>query len=363
VDLRIEDRKVIPERNLSGVTMKISLTSLVSKMTDSQQPQNKILDFDRDSLPWLDKPWRQIDDYVDSLDPQPADPELLRRNLIHWMRHGYVVLENVIEHELIDAYLADIRDMLADYQNQNVLIHSDILNHRPIHEYPEERVEALAADCDRAHMRIVDFHSYSLAGKKISLHRAVTEFVSHMFLDDVILLQTLTFMRSSEQAAHQDFAYVPSHIPSQLCAAWVALEDISPDSGPLAYIPGSHSGRKFDWGDGIFRTEKSGRTDAEFAAHLHEQGRLNHNEVTTFCPKKGDVLIWHGALSHGGSPINNPELTRKSYVTHYSQASTHFWEYRDRNQTAERRPFNGHHYHVSPLDPENEDLFRNGEDL
>jgi phytanoyl-CoA hydroxylase len=221
--------------------MKISLTSLVSKMTDSQQPQNKILDFDRDSLPWLDKPWRQIDDYVDSLDPQPADPELLRRNLIHWMRHGYVVLENVIEHELIDAYLADIRDMLADYQNQNVLIHSDILNHRPIHEYPEERVEALAADCDRAHMRIVDFHSYSLAGKKISLHRAVTEFVSHMFLDDVILLQTLTFMRSSEQAAHQDFAYVPSHIPSQLCAAWVALEDISPDSGPLAYIPGSHT--------------------------------------------------------------------------------------------------------------------------
>ena len=326
-------------------------------------PCSKILDFDRDTLPWLVKPWRMIDDYVDGLDPRPDDPESLRRNLIHWMRHGYVVLENVIEHEMIDAYLADIRDMLADYENQQVRVHSDILDHRPIHEYPADRVQALREDRDRVHMRIVDFHSYSLAAKKLSLHRKVTEFVSHMFRDDVVLLQSLTFTRSSEQPAHQDFAYVPSHIPSQLCAAWVALEDIDPDSGPLAYIPGSHTGRKFDWGDGIFRTPQSDRSDAEFAAHLHEQGALNHNEVETFCPKKGDVLLWHGALSHGGSPIREPELTRKSYVTHYSQASTHFWEYRDRGALAERRELNGHYYHVSPLDPDNEDIFRNGADL
>ena len=255
---------------------------------DSTPSREKILDFDRDTLPWLDKPWRMIDDYIDGLqDPKPEDPELLRRNLIHWMRHGYVVLENVIEHDLIDAYLADIRDMLADYQNQQVRVHSDILDHRPIHEYPADRVEALAQDRDRVHMRIVDFHSYSLVAKKLSLHRKVTDFISHMFRDDVVLLQSLTFTRSSEQAAHQDFAYVPSHIPSQLCAAWFALEDISPDSGPLAYIPGSHTGRKFDWGDGIFRTPQSDRTDNEFAAHLHSQGDLNHNKVTTFCPKKG----------------------------------------------------------------------------
>lgn len=338
-------------------------TSLAHSKMDDTSPDDKILDFDRDSLPWLDKQWRMLDDYIDSLDPKPEDPELLRLNLVHWVRHGYVILENIIEHELIDAYLADIQEMLADYENQQVIIHSDILNHRPIHEYPPERVEALAQDRDRVHMRIVDFHSYSLAAKKMSLHRKVTEFVSHMFRDDVMLLQTLTFTRSSEQAAHQDFAYVPAHIPSQLCAAWFALEDISPDSGPLAYIPGSHANRKFDWGDGIFRTENSDRDEGEFAAHLHEQGKLNRSQVETFCPKKGDVLIWHGALSHGGSPINDPELTRKSYVTHYSQASTHFWEYRDRAQPAERRSLNGHYYHVSPIDPDNEDIFRNGADL
>jgi ectoine hydroxylase-related dioxygenase (phytanoyl-CoA dioxygenase family) len=36
-----------------------------------------------------------------------------------------------------------------------------------------------------------------------------------------------------------------------------------------------------------------------------------------FHAKKGDVLIWHANLLHGGSPINNPLLTRKSMVAHY----------------------------------------------
>jgi hypothetical protein len=47
-----------------------------------------------------------------------------------------------------------------------------------------------------------------------------------------------------------------------------------------------------------------------------------------FLPKRGDVLIWHAALVHEGSPIRNDALTRKSLVTHYSGRSqmpeTHF---------------------------------------
>jgi len=33
--------------------------------------------------------------------------------------------------------------------------------------------------------------------------------------------------------------------------------------------------------------------------------------------KKGDVFLWHGMLVHGGSPVKNPALTRKSMVIHY----------------------------------------------
>jgi hypothetical protein len=38
------------------------------------------------------------------------------------------------------------------------------------------------------------------------------------------------------------------------------------------------------------------------------------------------VLIWHGNLPHEGTKVNNPDLTRKSYVTHYTaEATTPDW--------------------------------------
>jgi ectoine hydroxylase-related dioxygenase (phytanoyl-CoA dioxygenase family) len=35
-----------------------------------------------------------------------------------------------------------------------------------------------------------------------------------------------------------------------------------------------------------------------------------------FAAKKGDVLIWHSDLIHGGHPVSQ-DITRKSVVTHY----------------------------------------------
>jgi phytanoyl-CoA hydroxylase len=35
-----------------------------------------------------------------------------------------------------------------------------------------------------------------------------------------------------------------------------------------------------------------------------------------FAARRGDVLIWHADLVHGGNPVSN-DITRKSVVTHY----------------------------------------------
>jgi hypothetical protein len=34
-------------------------------------------------------------------------------------------------------------------------------------------------------------------------------------------------------------------------------------------------------------------------------------------PKAGDALIWHAQVIHGGTPIRDPNRTRKSLVVHY----------------------------------------------
>jgi phytanoyl-CoA hydroxylase len=39
-------------------------------------------------------------------------------------------------------------------------------------------------------------------------------------------------------------------------------------------------------------------------------------QPSIFLPKRGDLLIWHGALIHGGTPMQNPGLTRRSFICH-----------------------------------------------
>ena len=56
----------------------------------------------------------------------------------------------------------------------------------------------------------------------------------------------------------------------------------------------------------------------ELSEYLAERVRQSGIQSQVYCPKKGDVLVWHGNLSHEGTAIRNPDLTRKSYVTHYT---------------------------------------------
>ena len=49
------------------------------------------------------------------------------------------------------------------------------------------------------------------------------------------------------------------------------------------------------------------------AQKIEEQGL----EKKIFLAKKGDLLIWHANLFHGGEAQKNKSLTRKSVVFHY----------------------------------------------
>ncbi len=105
-----------------------------------------------------------------------------------------------------------------------------------------------------------------------------------------------------------------------MCGVWVALEDISPDAGPLEYYPGSHR-----WP--IIYNEMIGiRASAQARSRLTQD--LYHEvwaallerhgvEPHYFSPKKGEAVIWAANLLHGGSRQRDPNVTRWSQVTHY----------------------------------------------
>jgi len=100
-----------------------------------------------------------------------------------------------------------------------------------------------------------------------------------------------------------------------MAASWIALEDVDKDAGPLRYYPGSHKIPPYRF--------KSGRYNLNLAEHAecyqYIDGELasRNLEPVEFSAKKGDVFIWHAHLLHGGLPINNPDLNRRSLVTHY----------------------------------------------
>ena len=61
--------------------------------------------------------------------------------------------------------------------------------------------------------------------------------------------QTPNLEFGSQQEFHFDTFRMPAPIENKMVAAWIALEDVHPDSGPLRYYPGSHKIPPFRFSD------------------------------------------------------------------------------------------------------------------
>jgi len=130
-----------------------------------------------------------------------------------------------------------------------------------------------------------------------------------------MVCNTLNFEFGSQQDYHFDTFYMPSPTPNKMVASWIALEDATPNNGPLAYYPGSHKIPPFHFSNGstIIVEEE---IDA-FNAYIQAEIQQRELKPELLMAEKGDVLIWHSQLFHGGSKILDKSKSRKSLVTHY----------------------------------------------
>src|SRR5262249_29249344 len=130
----------------------------------------------------------------------------------------------------------------------------------------------------------------------------------------------------SQQEIHQDSAYVPYTLPLQFAASWIALQDVDAGTGELEYFTESH--RKLP--DFLYDGHKSVHDAARLGAGNNLLGEAVQAHVQAiqreatardlpkdrFLASRGDVLIWHAELAHGGASTSS-QSTRKSLVTHY----------------------------------------------
>jgi Phytanoyl-CoA dioxygenase (PhyH) len=142
--------------------------------------------------------------------------------------------------------------------------------------------------------RIPDLHGYSPLALSLYLHPALFRMVELIFDEPALVFQSLYFEHGSAQGLHRDPMFVATHPTSNLCPAWIALEDITADSGPLAYVPGSHRLPWFEFEPGTVVCKQSVGPEqrAEFASWVRETIREKGLERRAFTCKRGDAFIW-----------------------------------------------------------------------
>lgn len=226
-------------------------------------------------------------------------------------RDGYIWLKGVIDENLLDSI---VRDVNRAWKERPFLL-SQISG-----EFPRQIATVEEESSYRARSaRYLDLHNLSDAAAEVLCHPVIVQFIKHYFGAPIAGMQTLVFENGTQQRAHQDYPYVHSLRPAALAGAWVPLEDVSPDAGPLFYYPGSHHAiSPYEFEGGSILAEGDGPHIREYESYLEEKCEALGLERHTLLAKKGDVLIWHAALVHGGSPRNKPELTRRSIVSHYT---------------------------------------------
>lgn len=266
---------------------------------------------------WIDSPDAQM-----VLDAKYRSSEITEQEsevISHIMRAGYAI----VDLPEIDATIAAMQSELEQIWRNPPF---DIASAGPGHGRPLPMSHGLNIFQRGPGVRLMDIHSHLSSACALYLNERLHRLASLILGEKAIATQSLYFEYGSTQSLHRDPWYV-NHTPrSHLLAAWIALEDISPDAGPLNYVPESHKlpYYRFSTDDIVFHDQRVTDLERTSAVEaMHRQIRENHMPVVAALPKRGQAFLWHGNLIHGGSRVLDPTKTRRSFVVHFGRGDTH----------------------------------------
>jgi ectoine hydroxylase len=197
--------------------------------------------------------------------------------------------------------------------------------------FPEKDTDALNREVDAllesgkagfnyTGRKIFNLYEQSEVANAFFRHPQLLELLHFVLGKKIIPFQSLNFTLGSEQRVHSDSIHMTTEPPGYMIATWTALEDCSLDNGPLVYYPGSHRlpylmTPDYDSGNSFLLIGAD--SNQRYEDKIEDLIRSKNLQKSAFVAKRGDVLIWHANLLHGGSPILRPGATRRSMVCHY----------------------------------------------
>lgn len=225
-----------------------------------------------------------------------------------FMQDGFIVLKADISSALCDKMVSDFNNFTA--------INADYFNpHRDEFGYLHRIINL--------HLALPTvFDVFSSATTTLRLQDS-------LFGDQTSVYTTLYYERGSSQTIHRDTPYFTTRPEYSYFGTWFALEDAHEQNGCLEVIRGGHLIPEIDrtkFAEDNRKGNQIGAIDPElFDLYQNKVGELSAEwgmEKVQLPLSKGDVLIWHPQLPHGGSPILNRALTRHSIVAHTVAAGT-----------------------------------------
>jgi ectoine hydroxylase-related dioxygenase (phytanoyl-CoA dioxygenase family) len=203
---------------------------------------------------------------------------------------GYMVMDLGLPLEVIDAALKDISGI---YPPSPV----------PKHEGPPYPT------------RLQDAWKLSRNVHRIAVAPRVVAALRELYHREPLPFQTLNFPVGTQQFAHSDTIHFNSAPAGFMAGAWVAMEDMDMDNGPLMYYPGSHKLPEYTMAHvGVPAVASNYPKYEEFMQRVIRDFDLKPDYGTI---KKGQVFIWSANLIHGGSMMRQPLRSRHSQVTHF----------------------------------------------
>lgn len=230
-----------------------------------------------------------------------------------WDDNGYLLLKEFYSHAAIDEINSLVKTLWRDRKelDDNYVIDIFVETER------EKRVYFSDAPKDARVQpyKLNDLYLTQELIRNIAAGSRLAPILRSLLGGLPMICNSLNFEFGSQQDYHFDTFYMPSPTPNKMVASWIALENTTPESGPLSYYPGSHKIPAYKFSHG--KTNAIDAEMAEFNTYIYEEIEKRGLKSETLLANKGDVLIWHSQLFHGGSPILNKSKTRKSLVTHY----------------------------------------------
>ena len=231
-----------------------------------------------------------------------------------WTNQGYLVVKRLVSDDVVDGINTEFdRCIGPDRKTVRSGVTTDIL-HGPL-AGKLMRAQDAPDEAFQGPFKVNNLFVESEATRRGTFHPHVLELLGELLGSPPLAINSLNFYYGSQQPAHIDSWYMPPPDDSKLAVASIFLEDVTEDNGPLFYYPGSHKipPHRFSHGGLAAVASEMDACNAYIQNEIEARGLRKE----TLMAKKGDLLLWHCQLLHGGCPINRFDQTRRSLVTHY----------------------------------------------